>query len=299
MRFNFKILFLKKTAAVLALVIFGGILFTAADVFAQENGSLYQNSLPKDTDGDGLTDQGENVLFKTNPTLPDTDGDGFLDSTEVLLGSDPLNPADPIDYLSSQKIVSQTQEIPWPWYVTRASGLTAYFLAFLIMVFGIGIQTRLIYKVINPLTALAAHRFVGIALSVTILTHVVSLLFDKFLKFTILDLLVPFASPYKPLLVSLGIIAFYLFSAVIITSLFLRLKWPRFWRLLHYLTYLAFILFFLHGVLIGTDKGVAFMIYSYWITGAIVSVLFVYRLARFFKIKKQLIAAKQTQPVYE
>lgn len=38
-------------------------LASASLVFAQDKPSLYQNSLPKDTDFDGLTDQGEVRLF--------------------------------------------------------------------------------------------------------------------------------------------------------------------------------------------------------------------------------------------
>ena len=37
-----------------------------------------------DTDGDGLTDEQEQYVFHTNPSLQDTDGDGLTDTTEVL-----------------------------------------------------------------------------------------------------------------------------------------------------------------------------------------------------------------------
>jgi hypothetical protein len=46
-----------------------------------------------DTDGDGLTDGQEVLLYHTNPGLVDTDGDGIPDGVEVQLGSDPNNPA--------------------------------------------------------------------------------------------------------------------------------------------------------------------------------------------------------------
>ncbi len=46
-----------------------------------------------DTDGDGLTDGQEVLLYHTNPVLVDTDGDGIPDGVEVKLGSDPNNPA--------------------------------------------------------------------------------------------------------------------------------------------------------------------------------------------------------------
>jgi hypothetical protein len=45
-----------------------------------------------DTDGDGLTDGQEVLIYHTNPLVADTDGDGIPDGLEVQLGTDPLDP---------------------------------------------------------------------------------------------------------------------------------------------------------------------------------------------------------------
>lgn len=42
-----------------------------------------------DTDKDGLTDEEEITIYKTNPNNPDTDGDGFKDGDEVKSGYNP------------------------------------------------------------------------------------------------------------------------------------------------------------------------------------------------------------------
>ncbi len=47
-----------------------------------------------DTDGDGLTDGEETVVYLTDPLNPDTDGDCVFDGEEVCSGADPLDPAD-------------------------------------------------------------------------------------------------------------------------------------------------------------------------------------------------------------
>ena len=45
-----------------------------------------------DTDGDGLSDGDEVIIWKTNPLNPDTDGDGYSDGSEVFHGYNPLGP---------------------------------------------------------------------------------------------------------------------------------------------------------------------------------------------------------------
>lgn len=42
-----------------------------------------------DTDGDGLSDSEEVVVYRTNPLVADTDGDGIPDGVEVSVGTDP------------------------------------------------------------------------------------------------------------------------------------------------------------------------------------------------------------------
>ena len=44
-----------------------------------------------DTDGDGLNDGDELVVYGTNPLSADTDGDGYSDGTEVQWGTDPAS----------------------------------------------------------------------------------------------------------------------------------------------------------------------------------------------------------------
>lgn len=51
--------------------------------------------LKRDTDGDFLSDWDEVMVYGTDPNKPDTDGDGWNDGLEILQGSDPLVPDNP------------------------------------------------------------------------------------------------------------------------------------------------------------------------------------------------------------
>ena len=60
------------------------------DVREKEIGT---NPQKVDTDGDGLSDGDEVIVYKTSPLVSDTDGDGLSDGDEALIWrSNPLNP---------------------------------------------------------------------------------------------------------------------------------------------------------------------------------------------------------------
>lgn len=250
----------------------------------------------KDSDYDGLSDWEEINVYHTNPLKADTDGDGYLDSTEILIGSDPLNPRDPGDSLtrtiagtSANSTVSSV-----PWYVTRAAGLVAYGLMFLVVMLGIGMTAGYIYKYINPVKAWVVHKYLALALGIALLTHIIALSLDKFVNFKWAEILIPFYSTYKPLYLSLGILGLYILLIIIFTSLFFRLKYKRTWRGIHYAVYFLFTLSLIHGLFIGTDSKTIIMQIIYWATGLIFFSLVIYRfLLRYIKKGSKKVALAQ------
>jgi sulfoxide reductase heme-binding subunit YedZ len=178
----------------------------------------------------------------------------------------------------------------WPWYVTRGSGILAAIIAVLLLLSGIGLITGHTYRVFEPLTAWVFHRALGVAFGVATIVHVVILLIDKFAPFDIWDVLVPFMSDYKPLMigetnfgsvfVALGVIALYALVTIILTSYLWIDKRPRAWRVLHYLSYVTVIAIFFHGLFLGTDLqgGLGRIL---WVMGGLVVLgAFVLRLQR-------------------
>jgi sulfoxide reductase heme-binding subunit YedZ len=102
--------------------------------------------------------------------------------------------------------------------------------------------------------------------------HGALLTLDKSVPFDLPRIAVPGLAPYAPIAVAAGQLAFYLMAAVIASFYVRRTIGQRAWRLLHYLTFLAFVGATAHGLGAGTDSGSA---WAWWIyVGATVPVVF-------------------------
>ena len=178
----------------------------------------------------------------------------------------------------------------WPWYITRASGLVAAVTLVILILSGVGLITGYSFRFLEPLTAWATHKALAIVFGLSVLVHGTALLFDRFVPFTIAQALVPFASNYRTLTIgnhhfgsiytALGIIAFYLILAVIISSLLWIDKKPHTWKALHFLGYLIMIFVFIHALYLGTDLAHGIFRILWIIFGVGVAVAIIDRLRR-------------------
>ena len=159
--------------------------------------------------------------------------------------------------------VAQRAKNSWPWYIVRGSGFVAAFCLVILMVSGVGLVTGYTFKFLEPLTAWASHRALGIVMAIALLVHMLGLLFDHFVPFDIMSLLVPWISNYKPvtifglhlgsLFVALGVLSFYGTVLVVLTSLLWVEKKKRLWKLTHLLSYIVMAFVFVHALFLGTD----------------------------------------------
>jgi hypothetical protein len=141
------------------------------------------------------------------------------------------------------------------WYLARATGYVAWGLLSASMVTGLLVSTRLARRRPTPAWTLDIHRFLaGTAVAFTGL-HVAGLVADSWVHFGLADVLVPFASGWKPGPVALGVTAMHLLVAVEVSSLLVRRLPRRLWRSLHLASYLAFWTSTFHLVAAGTDAG--------------------------------------------
>jgi predicted ferric reductase len=139
------------------------------------------------------------------------------------------------------------------WYLARASGLVAWVLLMASLVWGVLLATRVLKPHDRPAWLLDLHRWLGGLAMAMVGLHIGSLIGDSFVHFGLADVLVPFASGWKPAPVALGVLSLYLLAAVEVTSLAMRKLSRRVWRGVHLTSYGLVWLVSLHAGLAGTD----------------------------------------------
>ena len=188
-----------------------------------------------------------------------------------------------------ERLMTRAQS-SWPWYITRASGIVAAVALFILILSGVGFITGRSFTFLEPLTAWATHRAIGIVFAVSIFIHGAALLFDNYLPFTVTEVLFPFVSHYRTatlfgvhlgsLYVALGIIAMYLVAAMVLSTYLWIDKKPRIWKAVHFLAYLVMIFVFVHALYLGTDLASGPLRIIWIVLGVIAGLAFIVRLGR-------------------
>lgn len=141
------------------------------------------------------------------------------------------------------------------WYLTRASANVSWALLLASVLLGVLLTTRVLRKIDSPAWLRDLHGWVG-GLSLAFAgIHMATLIADNYVTFRLVDVLVPFASSWKPVPVAFGIATFWMLVAVQTTSLMMR-RIPRtLWRRVHTLSYLLFATSVVHALGSGSDVG--------------------------------------------
>ncbi|HTN81467.1 MAG TPA: ferric reductase-like transmembrane domain-containing protein [Acidimicrobiales bacterium] len=139
------------------------------------------------------------------------------------------------------------------WFVARASGIVAWALLTTSVLWGLMLSTKVRPPRVRPAWTLDLHRFLGGTAAIFTGLHIGSVFLDSYVHFGPREILVPFASTWKPAAVALGIVSLYLLLAVELTSLAKRRLPHRLWRRVHVLSLPLFFLATLHFVTAGTD----------------------------------------------
>jgi len=162
------------------------------------------------------------------------------------------------------------------WYVTRAAGLTGYFLLWLSMAWGLAIANKILSPAIEGSFTYDFHEFLSLLGIGFVLLHVVVLLYDRFLPFSVPEVIIPFIDTYRPFWVGLGIIGFYLFLLVTITFYMRKTIGPKAFRSIHALSLVGYLGATLHGLFAGTDSALGMTKLLYAITFIVIVFLTAY-----------------------
>jgi Ferric reductase like transmembrane component len=139
------------------------------------------------------------------------------------------------------------------WYLARGTGAVALVLLTASVVIGIVGSVRVVTARWPRFAIDAVHRDVSLLVVVVLVIHIVTSVLDGFAPITLLDGVIPFVSPYRPLWLGLGTLAFDLLIAIAVTSLVRRRLGYRAWRAVHWLAYASWPVAVLHGLGTGSD----------------------------------------------
>ena len=165
------------------------------------------------------------------------------------------------------------------WYTARAAGIVTWALLAASVLWGLALSTRVLRGRPRPAWLLDLHRFLGGAAVVFLAVHIVTIVFDTYVHFGLVEVLVPLTGSWRPEGVAWGIVAMYLLVAVELTSL-ARARLPkRVWDSSHYIAFPLFLFASIHALTAGTDRAAPALRVAVFAAGAAVAMLTVIRAA--------------------
>ncbi len=165
------------------------------------------------------------------------------------------------------------------WDLARSSAIAAYLLLWLAVVTGLLVTNRMGRGRFSVQNVVDLHQFSSLLGLLFGLFHGLILLGDKYIGFTLVQVIVPFTSlNYQPLWVGLGQLAFYIALPVTFSFYIRKTITTAAWRAIHYASFILYAFVTVHGLLAGSDTGALPILLMYAVTNAIVIYLTVLRI---------------------
>jgi sulfoxide reductase heme-binding subunit YedZ len=146
------------------------------------------------------------------------------------------------------------------WYLTRGTGLVAMVLVTLSVLAGIAASLRAGGTRMPRFVVSGLHRNLSLLTVAFIVVHVVTTVLDAYAPITFLDGVIPFLSPYRPIWLGLGALAFDIILALVITSLVRVRIGLKTWRFVHWFAYACFPITVVHALGTGSDASQRWML---------------------------------------
>lgn len=165
------------------------------------------------------------------------------------------------------------------WYLSRATAFVSLTLLWISMALGLGITNKMARLWPGAPAAFAIHEYVSLLGLAFTIFHALVILGDHYIKFTLLQLLVPFQTVgYRPFWIGIGQVGFYVWLILVITFYIRPVIGQKSWRFLHYGSFGMYLLGLFHGIFSGTDTKLVWAQNYYWISAASLIFLLMYRI---------------------
>jgi len=148
------------------------------------------------------------------------------------------------------------------WLASRASGTVALVLVTASVLIGLSMASGLLKRPGLKRRLVAFHEHTALVAMVLIAVHGITLLGDRTQNPGPIGILVPFATPYRPVYTGLGIISGYLIAALGLSFYVRRRIGGKRWRQMHRATVVAYVLGLAHAIGAGSDASIAVVRYG-------------------------------------
>ncbi|MGH2933659.1 MAG: ferric reductase-like transmembrane domain-containing protein [Gaiellaceae bacterium] len=163
--------------------------------------------------------------------------------------------------------------------MTRGTGVVALVLLTIGLVLGVMGSTRWKPRRVPRFLVFGLHRNVTLLAVAFVGVHVVTTVADKFAPIGYKDAVIPFLSPYRPIWLGLGAVAFDLLLALVVTSLVRARIGVRSWRAVHWLAYASWPVALVHTLGTGSDARTSWLALFAFGCTAVVVLAVVWRVA--------------------
>ena len=142
-----------------------------------------------------------------------------------------------------------------PWIFGRAAGLAAYLMMVALVLLGLALShpatRRLRWP--PPPVRVGLHVALAVFTLAFVLIHVVALVLDPWAHVGVAGALLPMASSYRPVGVTLGVLAMWAAALTALTAVLAGRALGRSWWFIHRVAIVVLLLAWTHGLLAGSD----------------------------------------------
>lgn len=185
-----------------------------------------------------------------------------------------------------------TNTVQSMWYITRSAGLIAYLILWFSVFWGLAVSSKVLDRLLHRAFTFDFHEFISLLAIGFTLVHIGVLMVDQYLPYSLAQILIPFISPYRPVWVGIGVLAFYVTLLVTVTYYLRSRIGMKAFRVIHVFSLLAYLGVTVHSFFSGSDSSLPSVQAMYAVTFFSTVVLMAYWLVQSAQ-KKQ---AKKVAP---